>query len=232
MFDGEVYTLYDAILVLLIITIIIFIYYAYLRPMIFERLYDNQTILLLIERSLLILATTILVYTFISVNPLVNGLITICFIFFGRDILNNFLHGILLIRELKLREGKSIKVGQQTGLISRLSYTGIQLTNGSNTEFIPFKKAYNNGVKEDKSDNATLITMFCDIPQDEKKSKTELLEQLEAKLFSLPFIIHNYKPRLDIQNDTIKVQIGIDNYHFKNSLIDAIEQMGFTVRIA
>lgn len=227
MFNNS-YSIYEFLGIVLLILILIGVYYWYLRPRLFDKLASNQTIMLIIERGLLILVSIIFIYAFISLNPIVNGIIMGAILLFTKDIIVNLIHGILLIRELNLKEGKTIMVADKKGIISRLSYTGMQLTNSADTEFIPFKKAYDIGVKEEDSNNATLVTLLCDIGEEENISK--LTAKIEARLFSLPFILHQYKPTFDVQDDSIKINVGIENFSYKTSLINSLEETGLKVR--
>lgn len=225
---NNTYSIYDFLGIVLLIVLFAILYYWYLRPRLFDKLASNQTIILIIERGLLILVAIVFIYAFISLSPIVNGIIVGAILLFTKDIIVNLIHGVLLIRELHLKEGKTIMVADKKGIISRLSYTGMQLTNSADTEFIPFKKAYDLGVKEEDSNNATLITLLCDIEDEENISK--LTAKIEARLFSLPFILHQYKPTYDVQDECIKINVGIENFSYKTSLINSLEETGLKIR--
>lgn len=220
------FTWFDFIFNILIILGVVIVYFKYFRNLIYDRI-ENKRNLFLIERTSLVIGFMWITYLFICINPIINGIVAALFIFLTKSIISNFLMGILLIKEISLKEGNNITIKNNKGIISQLSYTGIQVTSGDTTEYISFENAFNLGIKQENNKNSTYISLLAE----SDNISYELIENVQSKLFSLPFIIPQQKPIVEKVGNTLKIQVGIYSYEYKESLIDALEQEGLTIKI-
>jgi len=219
-------------LILFLLLAIGLIYFRLIHPRLNRINYQGGKELLsihLLDRFVGSCIVILLAVSFILVNPPLHALIVLFLILIFFETLLNFSAGCNLIFEARLREGMEVEIGHSEGVLKNLKWTGLTVSEGRKSEFLPYRKVLREGVSVVQGNIPQIVTLLCSRKDDLEVQQAQAL--LQGKLFSFPFVINGSKPTYLIEEKDIKVSLALTSSNFISSLREMLQQAGFTVEI-
>ncbi len=144
------------------------------------------------------LAILFLMVGFISINPLLHGLLVGFSLLLGYNPIKNYLNGRLFLLAHQLKEGQRIYVHESNGLIRRLGRLGISLQTEEGIRFVNYTTILSDGYMLLQGEQIGRLHRLSIQP----KTENEVLNisDLQNKLFSCPYIDWSLRP--EIHKDT------------------------------
>jgi hypothetical protein len=182
-----------------------------------------------IRRIAIIILGVILIGGFIRLNPGLHGIIFIIVILLSYDLLKNIMLGTILHHEIDLRVGRAFRVSEYSGILINKGWTGIMLSSSGQKIFIPYAKAFKEGLSVEQKSLTFKVTLLGKYRSDDETRLTE--NKMKALLFPLPYLIEGQVPEVDIKENNIYIEVGLVNESYLPSLRSFLSSQGIDTQI-
>jgi len=220
-------------LIAILLAGLVLIYVLLIRSRLLNRLRNTQEEysgkIEYLERVLIILITVVLISLFILVRPVLHGFLMVIALGLGYRPLVNILLGITLTKELSLKVGNSYIVNGNQGILNKLGWTGMHITDIGSSTFIPYRKIYDGGITLKTQQVPSMLKLKC--TPTEAMGTEEAITYLRNKIFGFPFLIDETIPTIKPENNYLILDLGINNDKHLKSIVAAIENNGFNVEL-
>ncbi len=182
-----------------------------------------------IEKILIVIIIIVILSFFILVKPVLHSFLILLILLVVYRPISNVLLGMVLTQEVGLKIGNLYSIGDTSGVLNKLGWTGMHISKLGQNTFIPYKKAYEVGIGHRASNVPSMLRLKC-VPIQEM-GIDEATSFLKNKIFGFPFLIDETMPSIKSENNYLVVDLGINNDKHLKSLKSAIENCGFNVEL-
>ncbi len=184
---------------------------------------------IMVERILLLATAAIVIGLFIMINPFVNSVLALLGIGIMYRSLSNLAQGIGFISELKLEEGKSIRIGNLQGIISKLGWTGLFINAKQELAFVSYEQMREAQVNYSTTEVPIVAALYCKALDKESNHQKDI-DNIESIIFQFPLKINQHPVRVRGNGKQIIAEVALKNSTHLDSLMYQLSQNGYTVK--
>lgn len=180
------------------------------------------------DRLLIIIVSFIIVFAFVKVNVILHGFMLIITVFLSFPMLKNIINGLILAKTVDLKLGKYFFSGVYEGILYSLGWTGLHLSRNEEHVFVPFDYILEHGIVKAKRQSAIFIRLKCKPPDDTTIEKAR--EDIEKKIFLMPFILANSRPKIGIISNELFVEARLISSVYKQAFKDGLRTLKLDIQ--
>jgi hypothetical protein len=179
---------------------------------------------LFLDRLVLLGSVFIATLCFIAVNPLVHGIIVGFLVLLFFPSIRQLVKGLFFLLESRAVRGKVVELQGKRGVIQHLGWTTMSINSDGKSHLVPYGKIHDEGISfSDSSSSSRLHTILCD-PKSPDQKLSEIQEEIKRILFTFPFINYHVRPRIDQENERIKLVFALSDDIYLPGLINMIRE--------
>lgn len=199
------FTLLAAILALVYVLSLWVLY----MPWIKTNLGTNHLLLRFFKYLYWPIATTILVVTFILIQPVYHGLIVLIILIFGWSYLKEILTGSFIKFSQLFKLDSKYKYGNQSGKLTELSMVGGHFKSPKGVQFLTYSQMLDARLFQVMGESSALdMTIICNNDGSDNFS----INHIQDIIFDCPFVDHFIKPQIKkLDDDSIQFSISTRN---------------------
>jgi len=220
-------------LMLLVIGLCIVYQYVirrYLRQLVKERGSNGFDFSFIVfERVMLLLVVFFITGLFIAFRPILWYLALIVYVISFKTLID-IIRGVQIISEMKLEVGQSITVNGLSGMIYKLGWTGIFITNKDLVQFTTYTEIAKQQIGYHEVNMPVVKNLFVQT-SDSSISLTKQKEIINNQLFAFPMLTTKQKPIIKQKGGGLEVKLGVSNGSYIQSFVNQLEQVNFDVTI-
>ncbi len=161
-----------------------------------------------------------IIFLFIVLNPLYNGIFVIICVFLGYTALRNIIAGIVLQATNTFENNEEYTVANHRGILTDVKLLGIELEENNKSFFVPYSLVTQRGMQ--KTMYSTMIRMIVKgmLP---KEDNGELLNELSSKILMLPYVKVDKPYRIEKDQNITTFDLWLDQKEYEKPFIQFLE---------
>ncbi len=221
-------------LILLIVGICIVYQYVvrrYLRRLVRQRGaagFDFSFIVF--ERLMVLLIVFVLIGLFILLKPGLGIILGLIAYGISYQSLVDIIRGVQVISEMKLEVGQSITMDGVSGMIYKLGWTGIFITQRDKVKFTTYAQFAKQQIGYHEVNMPVVKNLFVQ-SSDSSLSLLKQREMINNQLFAYPMLTTKQKPIILQKDGGLEIRLGVSNGSYVQSFVNQLEQVDFDVTI-
>jgi len=189
-----------------------------------------SAILLLYEPISILLLGIILLF----INPLLHGILLLLIITTGFSRLRDYFSGRVLLFKPLVKEGKRMKTGKFTGVITQINRLGLYLQTSEGLHFVNYSSLLTEGYSLVTGREYGGYYQLNITPPPEAK-EAHPFRFLEDKFLTTPYLDRSFRPELfpgDSQEHKIKARISVREEKHLRELLALMSEWGYPATVA
>jgi len=189
-----------------------------------------SAILLLYEPISILLLGIILLF----INPLPHGILLLLIITAGFSRLRDYFSGRVLLFKPLVKQGKRMKTGKFTGVITQINRLGLYLQTSEGLHFVNYSSLLTEGYSlVTGKEYGGYYQLNITAPDSEKEAHP--FRFLEDKFLTTPYLDRSFRPELfpgDSSEHRIKARISVREEKHLRELLTLMEEWGYPATVA